>query len=140
MLSHETFKFHIIKYRFNFLLDLMFCAASLWLKKLPRHFKHIPWTSFNHWSFVACIRCTSPLCNSSNIVCCLPTTWFKSTNKCYISILFLIASEINLKMKSQIFFPRSSVLWRTKLIPSVYYEQGVRIGKGLSMLFNPFET
>jgi hypothetical protein len=54
-----------------------------------------------------------------------------------MSILFSIASEISFKMRSQIFFSRSWVLWGVGLVLGVYYEKGMRIGQGLSMLLNP---
>jgi hypothetical protein len=41
-----------------------------------------------------------------------------------------------LKMKSQIFFLRSLVLWATRLVPSVCCEEGMRIVQGLNMLLN----
>jgi hypothetical protein len=51
--------------------------------------------------------------------------------------IFSLASETSLKMRSQRFFARSLVFCGTRLVPSVYYEQGVRIGQGLNMLLNP---
>jgi hypothetical protein len=54
-----------------------------------------------------------------------------------MSIMFSITSETSLKMKSQIFFSGTSVLWGVRFVPGVYYEEGMRIGQGLSMLFNP---
>jgi hypothetical protein len=96
MLSHRTFKLHVTKSMFSFLLDLMFCVASLWPRKSCRRFKHILWPSFNHWNFVACIGCTSPFRNYANIFCYFPTTCFKSTNKCCMNILFLVTSETSL--------------------------------------------
>jgi hypothetical protein len=54
-----------------------------------------------------------------------------------MSILFLVAFEISLKMISQIFFSRSSVLWGDGLVYGVCYDKGVRIGQGMNMLLNP---
>jgi hypothetical protein len=85
-------------------------TASLQLRKSCMHFKHIPWPLFNRWNFVACIKCTNPLCNFANIICCFPTTCFKSTNKCYISILFSSTTKTSLKMTSQIDSPPSYLM------------------------------
>jgi uncharacterized membrane protein YczE len=54
-----------------------------------------------------------------------------------MNILFSVASETNLKMRSQIFFIGFLVLWGIGLVPDVYCEQGVKIGQGLNMLLNP---
>jgi hypothetical protein len=134
MLSHKTFKVQVTKSMFSFLLNLMFWVASLWL---CRCFKHIPWPLFNHWNFVAYIGCTSPFRNYANIICYFPSTCFKSTNKCCMNILFSVTSKISLKMRSQIFFSRSSMPWGARFVPSVCYEEGMIIRQGLNMLFNP---
>jgi hypothetical protein len=54
-----------------------------------------------------------------------------------MNILILVASETSLKVRSQMFFLRSLVLWGVGLILHVRCKEGVRIGQGLSMLFNP---
>jgi hypothetical protein len=54
-----------------------------------------------------------------------------------MNILFLVTSEINLNLRSQIFFSRSLVLWGDGFVLNVCYEEGVIIGQGLNMLFNP---
>jgi hypothetical protein len=54
-----------------------------------------------------------------------------------MSIFFSEKSETSLKMRSQILFLGSSVLWGAGLVPNVYCEKNMRIGQGLNMLFNP---
>jgi hypothetical protein len=137
ILNGETFKFQLTKSKFSFLLDLTFLVASLRLKKLCRHFKYILCPSFNRWNFVACIECINPLHSSINIIWCLVATCFKSTNKCCMNILFLVMFKTSLKMRSQIIFLGSSILWGARLILCVYCEIGMRIVQGRSMLFNP---
>jgi hypothetical protein len=137
MLNHEAFKFQVKKSRFSFLLDLIFWVASLWVRKLRRHFKYIMWTSFNCYNFIAYIKCTNPFCNYYKTIYCIPAICFKSTNRCCMNILFSLVFEISLKMRSQIFFARFSILYGTRLVLGVCYKQGMKIGQGLNMLLNP---